>query len=126
MKKALAGSWLGSIAIVSAALFATPYMRKAWRGEAVESLPGILAAIAIVGAIAGWPWLVAAALEPSPANRRRQAAFSVLSVLVALGFHFPIANGHDFSIGFNVILCIVCIWAAYPASRWFVEEAGSQ
>jgi hypothetical protein len=115
------GSWVLTSATISAAIFATPYMQKVWRGEAVESLAASLAAIAIGAVICGWPWALALGLKPSQGHRQR--VFSGLAIALAVAFYFPIATGQDFSIGLNIIFCVLSIWVAYPITRLVPSNA---
>jgi len=114
---ALVASWIVTSLVLGAALFSTPYMRKILQGNAVESAGGTLAMFGVGAVACGWPWLLAYVLPRESSARRRQYVFSIISVAISLGFFFPISNGHDFSIGLNVIFCILAIWLAYPLTR---------
>jgi hypothetical protein len=114
---ALVASWIATSVVLGIALFSTPYMRKVLQGNAVESARGTLTVFGVGAVVCAWPWLLAYALPQEPSPRTRQYVFSVISVAISLAFFFPISNGRDFSIGLNVIFCIVAIWLAYPLTR---------
>jgi len=118
------GSWLITAATIGAAVFATPYMQKVWRGEAVESLAESLAGLALGAVVCGWPWAFAFALKPS--QSRRQRVFSGMAVALAIAFYFPIASGRDFGIGLNVVLCVLSIWIAYPLTRLVPQKGNAR
>lgn len=110
-------SWIVSSALLGIAIFSTPYMRKVLAGEAVEGPAESLFAFSLGAVICGWPWFLALALPPSA--KKRQIAFGIISSLIAVAFVVPIATGHDFSIGLNLIFAVLAIWIAYPCTRVF-------
>ena len=94
-------SWVITTVVIGLALFSTPYMSKVWRGEAVESRAGVLGMMVVLAIPCGIPWLFAASLPAT--HRTRQYVFALATIAIAWAFYVPIATGHDFSIGLNII-----------------------
>lgn len=98
-------------------MFSTPYMRLVLAGSAVEGAAESLMGFAVGAVLCGWPWFKALALPPTA--RSRQIAFALISVAIAAAFFVPVATGHDFSIGLNIIFAVLAIWITYPCTRVF-------
>ncbi len=92
-------------------------MREVLAGNAVEGPAESLLAFGIGAVLCGWPWFMALALPVSA--RPRQIAFAIISAVIAAAFFVPVASGHDFSIGLNIIFAVLAIWIAYPCARAF-------
>jgi len=115
-------SWLLTASVIAAAIFSAPYMRGVLRGEAVESAAESIGTFLIIAVLCGWPWLVAFSLPSSAGNRRRQYVFACVAFAISCLFYSAIANGHDFAIGLYTIICVLCIWFAYPVTRIIASE----
>lgn len=108
-------SYLGSVVLIGAALFSTPYMLQSLHGETVESPVEMIASYLMFAFFCGLPWLL---IYKLPENKNIcKIFFSVTSVLLAALFYKPIANGQDFSIGLNIIFYAISIAILFPVSK---------
>lgn len=110
-------SWLLTSLVIGGAIFSTSYMRGILRGEMVESASETILVFLLIAAMCGWPWHAASKLPASKENIKHQYLFSSVALFISCVFFIPITTGIDFEIGFYTILCVLCIWAAYPISR---------
>lgn len=120
---AVLASWLFSATLIGHAIFSTPYMRMVLRGEAVESATECVIGFIVFAVVCGWPWLKLVRASPSPSSTRFRFTFAVVAVGLSATFYYPIATGHDFSVGLNTIFAVLSIWLAYPAIRFATRDA---
>jgi hypothetical protein len=115
-QKILICAWLMCLSIIGAALFSTPYFRSApiFGVNGQDGLFESFFAFAIAAIPCSWPWYFALRWSAIPDGDVRQILFGIISVLTAAIFFAPIAFGHDFSIGLNMIFYVFIMWVAYP------------
>jgi hypothetical protein len=72
------------------------------------------ATIAMLSAIACWPWLVAFARASRDSEKLPGSVFAVLSAALAAFAYSGIASAPTEGIGYYVILYVLAVWLAYP------------
>lgn len=82
-------------------------------GDMVQVLRGGFT-MAVLVAIACWPWLLAFARATREGEKLPAIIFAVLSVALAAWVHSGIASAPAEGIGYYVILFVLAVWLAYP------------
>jgi hypothetical protein len=108
-------SWLVSIALVGASLFASPHLRE-FIGQA-GGVGGPLAVFFIVSVVCGWPWLLAFIAGDSSGQKVRAVAFAVIAVVIAAHTAVSISGAPSEGVGYSLILGIFLVWLCYPVLR---------
>ena len=101
-------SLVASVAILALALFSTLSMRHQMETDPASTVIGFL----VVGALCSWPWLKAFSATKNPAHVVGPTVFSLVSVSIVTFFAKPIATAPAEGIGWNIIICVLIVWAA--------------
>ncbi len=115
-------SWVITSAIVSAALFSTPYMKRIASGEAIESLAATTAIILAVAVSAGTPWFKLIFSKHESPQKFRKYVFSTAAIGISAFFYKEISTAPAEGIGYNIIFCIALIMLAYPITAGFSTD----
>ena len=82
-------------------------------GDAKQLLGGALM-VAMLTAIACWPWFVAFARASRDNEKLPGSVFAVLSAVLAAFAYSGIASAPAEGIGYYVIFYVLAVWLAYP------------
>ncbi len=101
-------SFVASVAILAFALFSTSSMRHQMETDPASTVIGFF----VVGALCSWPWLKAFAATKNKAHVAGPTVFSLVSVSIVAFFAKPIATAPEEGIGWNIVICVLFVWAA--------------
>jgi hypothetical protein len=110
-------SWLVSVALVGASLFASPHLRSVI-GQPGGGLAGPLAAFLIVSVLCGWPWLLAFIAADSSERQVSAVAFAFVSVVIAVYTAVSVSSAPSEGVVYSVVFGIFLVWLAYPVLRF--------
>jgi hypothetical protein len=101
-------SFVASAALLLLPLLSSPAMQRQLRTDFASTL----VATAVLSALLGWPWIKSFLRARSP-DRTSVWVFSCLAPLVCAGFYEPISSAPTKGLGYNVLLCMLAVWAVY-------------
>lgn len=111
------GSFGGSLALLSWALFSTSGIRSAVGSDPVETILGFV----VVGAGCAWPWMRAYFAPASDANDMSVMAFSVLAFIAIAALAYPISTAPAEGVGWYTIIAVGLVWVVYWITPKFTD-----